>query len=754
VSKAAVALKRVAVGRPRSSAELENTLLPKFIALPVFSSDPLSSNAYATQEILLVLALVGSSALALVVPIAIAVAFLLVTVTVSYSQTLYAYPNGGGAYIVAHDNLGTYPGLVAAAALLVDYVLTVSVSVVGGVDAIISALPELTDSKIPLALGFVVLVALANLRGVRESGSFFAIPTYGFVLSVYALLATGFVKCLSACPQAASAGIEPETQSALTFFIILKAFSAGTTALTGVEAISNAVPAFKYPKSRNAATTLAMMAALSITMFLGISVLANRAHVVFTEGSAVSALAQIGEAVFGRGIMFFLLQAMTAGILILAANTAFAGFPVLSSILARDRFMPRQLMNRGDKLVFSNGIVILAFLAAVLVVAFDANLNSLIQLYLIGVFVSFTLSQAGMVVHWRKSKAPGWRTRQYINGFGAAVTGGVFVVVVQTKFAGGAWIVVVAIPIIVYLMYKVNRHYGEVGRELRRVDRKPRDRRPGNQHMTILVNDTDEVTVRAIGYARSIHTDDIEAVTLDGVDPEAWQAIAPNIPLKQIDTDGSHTAALRRYLRHKRKELTPEDFLTVVIPEALGSRSFLEIFKRPRLTRLKAALVAEPDVQVLDLPIVKSEVKPSFEQAAEPARNYAIVLVSGVHNATLQALEYAETLRPTDIRAITFGLDPEASERLGKQWLEWDIPHPLEIEDSPFRDIGESLVEYVRAFKADGVHRVVTIVIPEFLTTKWWHKALHNKTALIVKGRMLFEPGVVVVSVPYHLGHR
>ena len=387
-----------------SSGELEHTLLPKIIALPIFSSDALSSVAYATQEILLVLGLVGVGALAHVLPIALAVGTLLAIVVVSYRQTVRAYPSGGGAYIVAHENLGVFPGLLAASSLLIDYVMTVAVSVVAGVDAIVSASPGLHRYNVEIAVIFIAFVAIANLRGVRESGTFFAIPTYGFILSMYLLIVTGFVKCLGGCPNAESAhlSLRPEV-SALSIFIVLKAFAAGTTALTGVEAISNGVPAFRYPQSRNAATTLSILGTISISMFLGISWLSHVMNVRYLDTAKFAALtghaersviAQIAFAVFHGGPIFYFIQIMTAAILILAANTAFADFPRLASILARDRFMPRQFMNRGDRLVFSNGIIILATLASLLVVAFQANLNHLIQLYLVGVFISFTLSRA------------------------------------------------------------------------------------------------------------------------------------------------------------------------------------------------------------------------------------------------------------------------------------------------------------------------------------------------------------------------
>ena len=750
--KGSTALKRILVGRPMASGELEHTLLPKAIALPVFSSDALSSVAYATQEILLVLGTVSIAALGHVVPISFGVAALLAIVVVSYRQTVRAYPSGGGAYIVAHENLGVLPGLLAASSLLIDYVLTVSVSVVAGVDAIVSAAPGLDRYKVEIAALFVVFVALANLRGVKESGTFFAIPTYGFIISIYTLLVVGFVKCLGGCPLASSAGTTlPEATHLLTFFVILKAFAAGTTALTGVEAISNGVPAFRYPQSKNAATTLAVMGTISISMFLGISVMANFTHVVYTEHSARTVVAQIAAAIFGDGPLFYVIQVMTAAILILAANTAFADFPRLSSILARDRFVPRQFMNRGDRLVFSNGIVILSVLAILLIWLFDAELNHLIQLYLVGVFISFTLSQAGMVVHWRKSREPGWLRSSIINGFGATMTAVVLCVVVATKFTGGAWIVIAAIPVLIMSMRSIHNHYMDVIHQLDHPDRRPADRRPVHQHFVIVLRSVDAAAQRAVGYARSVAPADIVAVVFASGIEEAWERVAPDIPLHVLEGGGSAVARLRRHLKRTRQELAEEDFLTVVVPEMLEHRNLLEIVRHPGLHRLKASMLGLRGVQVLDVPLVREDIVDGVEQRQQPSRNYVCVLVSGVNNASLQAIEYAETLRPTDIRALTFGLEPDEVEKLGDDWLEERVPHPLEIEASPFRDIGSSLRDYIRRFNPDGVDRVVTVILPEFVVPKQRHQLLHNQTALLVKRRMLFERGVVVVSVPYKL---
>ena len=744
-------LKRVLLGRAMASGELEHTLLPKTIALPVFASDPLSSNAYATQEILLVLGMAGAGALTNVFPISLAVALLLVTVVSSYRQTVRAYPTGGGAYRVSKENVGMYAGLLAAAALLLDYVLTVSVSITAGVDAIVSAAPGLDHVKIQMAIAFILFVTLMNLRGVKESGTLFAIPTYGFVLSIFLLLVTGFVRCLGGCPAAESSNVQLHPETALSFVLILRAFSAGTTALTGVEAIADGVQAFRYPQSRNAAQTLAIMGGLAITMFLGVSWLADQTNVVYEEHAARTVVAQIGHAVFGGGPLFYFLQVMTAAILILAANTAYQDFPRLSSILAQDRFMPRQFLNRGDRLVFSNGVLVLAGLASLLIVVFDADLNRLIQLYLVGVFISFTLSQSGMVLRWRRLRTPGWRKSAAINAFGATVTGVVLCVVIATKFIHGAWIVLAAIPVVVFGMRSVYEHYTDVADQLADEDRQPVDRRPGHQHMVILVTRIDAAFARAIGYARSVRPSTLVAVATDPAMLAACKRMAPDIEVESLEGRGRLRPRLKTYIDGRRKGLSEDDFLTVVIPEVLATESILEVVRRPELHRLKGWLLNERGVEVMDIPIVKEQIDPQVDQAHEPARNFAVVLVSNVHNATLQAIEFAETLRPTDIRALSFGLDPAQTEKLGDDWLDAAIPIPLEIHDSPFREIGRSLIDYIGPFGADGLNTVVTVILPEFVTDKKRHRVLHGQTALIVKRHLLFQPGVVTVSVPYHL---
>lgn len=754
MSKTQALLKRLVVGRPMSSGELEHTLLPKRIALPLFASDALSSVAYATQEITIVLGLVGASALDLVTPISVAVAALLAIVVTSYRQTVRAYPQGGGAYRVAHDNLGVYPGIFAASALLIDYVLTVAVSITAGADAVTTAVDGLEPFRVQIAIGFIAFITFMNLRGIKESGTLFAIPTYGFILSVMVLLGTGLVRCAGGCPPAESAGLELHTTETLTLFLILRAYTAGTSALTGVEAIADGVPAFRFPQSRNAAKTLAIMGSIAITMFLGISLLANGTGVRYEEGVAnqKTVLGQIANAIFDGGPMFYVLQVMTAAILVLAANTAYADFPRLSSILAQDHFMPRQLMNRGDRLVFSNGIIALALLASVLIWVFDADLNRLIQLYLVGVFVSFTLSQTGMVVRWRKQRTKGWQRSVLIQGFGATVTAIVLCVVVATKFTRGAWIVVAAQPILMYFLLSVHRHYKDVAQALADETRRPRDRRAGHQHMVILVRAVDIACARAVGYVRSVRPAEITAVAFDESLKPAWTELAGDIPLEIATPQGSTSRSLRRFLRHKRERYGEDDFLTLVMPETLKSHNIMEIIRRPALHRIKASLLLEPGVQVLDLPVFRDDTSHDVDPVTEPTHNHICVLVSGVHNATLQAIEYAETLSASSIRCVTFGLDEAAAAQLGGKWLDARIPHPLEIEDSPFRDIGLSLLRYIRRWHSDGVNRVVTVVIPEFVVSKRRHQLLHGQTALIAKRHLLFEEGVVVVSVPYYLG--
>ncbi len=678
-----------------------------------------------------------------------AVALLLVTVIVSYRQTVRAYPHGGGAYIVARENLGDLPGLTAASALLIDYVLTVSVSIAAGVAAITSAAPGVAEYGLLMALGFVALVTIANLRGVKEAGLLFALPTYAFVVTMYVLVVSGLVQCLGGCPQAPTAGTELEVESTLTLFVILRAFSSGATALTGVEAITNGVPAFRYPQSRNAATTLGIMGCIAVTLFLGISYLATATNVVAFEGMPRTVTAQIALAVFGSGFGFYAVQVVTALILILAANTAYADFPRLSSVLTGDRFLPRQFAALGDRLVFSNGALVLAVAASLLLIVFDADVTQLIQLYVVGVFTSFTLSQAGMVRHWLKTQERNWRRSMVVNGIGSAVTGVVLVVVATTKFIGGAWIVIVAIPLVVLLMYRIHRHYQQVSLELRAGVAEPELGRPN--HAVVLLDRVDESVAGAVSYMHAIAPASMQAfAVLPDNDVEArWAELTRDVPLRILRGTNSRDVldAVREALSQERDK-HPGAFTTAIVAET-RSQSWVELLRHHRLAlRLKAGLLAERDLVVTN---ILAPSGPGPYTVEEPVEHHVVVLVSGVHNATMRALAYAERLAPTSLRALSINLSTENSSRILYEWADWDLRIPLELLDSPFRSIEDSVRAYVRGFAPDGRRVVVTAVLREFIVPHWYHRPLHNQTALLVKGALLFERGVVVTSVPYPL---
>ncbi|WP_433759534.1 APC family permease [Nocardia sp. CA-135398] len=631
--------KRVVLGRPFRSDRLGETLLPKRLALPIFASDPLSSVAYATQEILLILTLGGLSYLYLTPWVAGGVVVLLAVVALSYRQVVQAYPSGGGSYEVVAANLGPIPGLVVAAALLVDYVMTVAVSVAAGVDNIISAVPDLNPHRVLIDIGFIVALTAMNLRGVRESGRAFAVPTYGFVVGVMAMVAIGLGQALFGhAPVAESAHYEIRAEhvglsAAAVAFLALRAFSSGCTALTGAEAISNGVPAFRKPKALNAARTMTAMGVLAITMFSGVTALAMISHTRVTENTCdligfpgdchndaqKTVIAQIAAAVFGNSsIAFYYLMVTTALILILAANTAYNGFPLLNSILAQHRYMPRQLHTRGDRLAYSNGIILLAVVAAGLIYAFDGQTTRLIQLYIVGVFTSFTLCQTGMVRHWnrelRSATTAAERLRihrgRLINAFGACFTGVVLVVVMITKFSHGAYLVVIAMPLLVLGMYLIHRHYTNVRDEL---------------------------------------------------------------------------------------DIDPDDTPTL------------------------------------------------------PARVHAIVLVSGWHKATQRAVLFARATRPDTITAITVNVDDTETRALAQEWERQDITIALKVIESPYREITRPVIDYIKRIRQSRPHDVVSVYIPEYVVGHWWENLLHNQSSLRLKARLLFEPGVMVTSVPYQL---
>ncbi len=599
-------LKRVLVGAPMSLAQAHHERLSKVVALAVFSSDALSSVAYATEEILLVLVLAGAAAAHLTNPISFAIAGLLAVVAISYQQTIHAYPSGGGSYIVARANLGPTPGLVAAAALLIDYVLTVAVSVAAGVAAVTSALPALLTHRVALGVFFIALIAFANLRGVRESGRVFAVPTYFFIVTFAVLVGWGLVQwARGELPSVAAPA--PAATTALTWFLVLRAFSSGCAALTGVEAISNGVPAFRPPEARNAAITMGWMAAILGVLFIGISLLASALGVTPAEDQTV--VSQIARALFGQGLFYYLVQASTTLILVLAANTSFADFPRLSSLLARDRYAPRQFRTLGDRLVFSNGVLILAALAALLIALFRGETHALIPLYAVGVFLSFTLSQSGMVRHWLAEQGAGWRWRLVINGIGATVTGVVTVIIAMTKFTHGAWIVVLLIPVMVLAFRAVHQHY---------------------------------------------------------------ELVATELSLVHLEPD-------------------------------------------------------EP-----------------------PLTNTVLVLVGDLHMGVVRALRFAQSLSPNP-KAVYVELDPSFTARLEERWAKGGCGVPLVVLASPYRSVLGPLIAYIERIKQIAPNSVVTVVIPEFVARRWWQHLLHNQTALLVKGALLFRKNVVVVDVPFHL---
>jgi amino acid transporter len=641
VSKLSTVARRLVLGKPFRSDKLSHTLLPKRIALPVFASDALSSTAYAPEEIFLVLSVAGLAAYSMAPWIGLAVAAVMLIVIASYRQNVHAYPSGGGDYEVVTTNLGPTAGLTVASALLVDYVLTVAVSMSSAMSNIGSAVPFINQHKVLFAVIAILVLASINLRGIRESGTAFAIPTYAFMVGMFIMLGWGFfqIYVLGTPLRAESAGFEMHSEHGeiLGFalvFLVARAFSSGSAALTGVEAISNGVPAFRKPKSRNAATTLALLGAFAVTLFMGIIMLARATGVQIAERpheQLVGAppdyhqktlIAQLADAVFHDfPLGLFLIALVTALILILAANTAFNGFPVLGSILAQDRYLPRQLHTRGDRLAFSNGILFLALAAVAFVIAFRAEVTALIQLYIVGVFVSFTLSQIGMVRHWtrllRTETEPVMRAKmkrsRVINTIGCVCTGTVLFIVVVTKFLAGAWIAILAMGALFAIMKSIRKHYDTVAREL------------------------------------------------------------------------------------------------------------------------EEQAAAEKDAMVL------------------PSRNHAIVLVSKLHLPTMRALAYARATRPDVLEAITVSVDDAETRALVHKWEDSDASVPLKVIASPYREITRPVLEYVKRVSKESPRTVVTVFIPEYVVGHWWEQVLHNQSALRLKGRLLFEPNVMVTSVPWQL---
>jgi amino acid transporter len=741
-------LRRVVVGRPMRTGQIHETLLPKWLALPIFASDPLSSVAYATESALVVL--VGTAGLAaahLVFPISIAIAILLAIVVLSYRQTVRVYETSGGAYVVARENLGTAPSLVAAAALLTDYVLTVAVSISAGIYAITSFVPSLTSHKVGLSLACLVIIVLANLRGVRESGMLFALPTYAFVSVILVLVGAGLVKDMTGnLHQAVVPNPLPAGAGAIGVFVILRAFSSGSTALTGVEAIANGVNAFRHPQGKNAAKTLAILGTIAITMFLGVSYLAVQVHAL--PSSTDSVVSQIARTVFpagsAGGFMYYAVQGTTLLILVLAANTSFQGFPRLSALLARDRFAPRQFSNLGDRLVFSNGMLVLAGAAAALLVIYKANTNSLIHLYVIGVFTAFTISQAGMVRYWLRTRGSGWRGRLLVNAVGASATGLVAVIVIWTKFTEGAWLVTIAIPVLVFVMLGVRRHYGRVARRLAAGAAAVASAPNARNQTLLVVEDLDPATERALTFAREISPDGLRAIHVPrhGSDPgigPRWFHLADGKPrLETLDPQGGAVdAVLEQVWRLPRGE---SDFVTVVVPEQFRRRSLAEEARHPFEFSLKLRLLTEPGVVVADVPTVGE---------APGDRPLAVrIFVSGANAASMRALNWAQAVGLPDTRAVNFAFDETEAAEIRRKWRAGDARVPLEVLEAPYRDIGDPLLAYLRELTENGSD--VLVVLPE-IVVRGWRRLLHNQRALYVKRLLLFEPHVILASVPYQL---
>ena len=747
--------KRYLVGRPMSSDEMGETLLPRWLALPIFASDPLSSVAYATEAALVVLVAASASSAHLAFPISLAIAALLAIVVLSYRQTVLVYQSSGGAYVVAKENLGRLPSLVAAAALLTDYVLTVAVSVAAGVLALTSAVTSLQSHELALSLGFVALIAVANLRGVKEAGILFALPTYGFVISIFVLIGVGLTKCAtSGCPQAVVPHPLTAGTGAVTLFVVLRAFSSGSTALTGVEAIANGVNAFRHPQGKNAAKTLLVLGGIAIAMFVGVSWLAVHMHAAPTATGTPSVLSEIARGVFpsssALGFMYWAVQILTLAVLVFAANTSFQGFPRLAALLARDRFFARQFTNLGDRLVFSNGILVLTAIAMTLLWLYNASVNSLIHLYVIGVFTAFTLSQGGMVRYWWRSRDPGWSHRIAVNAVGASATGLVTLVVIWTKFAEGAWLVIVAIPLLVLMFLGINRHYRRFTRRLRAGVSAIRTGRTPTNKVLLWVESIDVATEGALWYARTIaHEGPIRAVlapgkhTDPGIRPRWWDFAKEEPRLEILSTEeGRMQALLEEVWQLPRGE---SDFVSVVIPEQFKRQSLLSAAGRTSF-RLKLRLVSEPGVVITDVPVVTTQRVPAGHT---PKKLVVRVLIANVHAGSMRAISYAQALGADDVRAVSFAFDEEEGGRFRAEWERAGVVLPLDLSDAPYRDIGTPLRAYIRELTADP-DTVVNVVMPE-MVVRGWARVLHNQRALYIKRVLLFEPHVILSSVPYQL---
>jgi amino acid transporter len=756
VAKPSAVLKSLLVGRPKATAGLGEERVSKTVGLAVFASDNLSSAAYATEEMLHVLVLGGAAALSFAAPISLVLVGVVAIIALSYRGTIQAYPSGGGAYVVARSNLGNTTGLVAAASLLIDYVLTIAVSVAAGVDAIVSFAPGLDSQRVLLSIAIVVLITVMNLRGLRESGRIFAVPTYAFVVLLGATIVYGILRytIFGGTPTPHEF---PHAAQPVTLFLLLNAFARGSSAVTGIEAISNGVPSFREPAAKNASITLLFMASLLAFLFLGISVLSSILH-VFERTETRTVIGVIAQEVWGNGPMLVAVLGATALILFLAANTSYAGFPGLAAVLARDRFLPRQFMNRGDRLAYSNGIVGVAVMAVIMILIFDAEVSRLINLYVIGVFTGLTLSQAGMVRHWRRhrDREPKWRRYTLMNGTGALATLSVLLIVLITRFTHGGYMVVLAIPVFVFVMNRINSHYTDVQRQLRDVNRRPPAAR--DNHVMLLVGSPSREERRAFAYAQRIQTHDFRCVHFaERGDPKNLESqwvrelgLMPTSPaLEIVRSDGLLPVSLRHYIENFRRHVPDEDFVTVIVSERVKQGLFLTLGTRTALL-LKTTLMYTPGVVTTDVPYLE-DVPQAALDPTRLVRHVVVVTVPAAHNASLHALQYARTLSADEIRAAHVELDPEMTERHIREWEEMGAGHPLDVIPSPYRRLGGPLRDYVRSLTADG-ETLVTVVLAEFIVERWYHHLLHNGNGYDIKWTLLAEPNVVVTLVPYRLG--
>ena len=764
-------IKRVLVGRPLETERLAHERLGKPTALAVFASDNLSSSAYATEEILRVLLVagLGTAAFTRVVPITIALLVVLAILLFSYRQTIKAYPQAGGAYLVTRDNFGLLPAQVAGVALLTDYILTVSVSVSAGTAALTSIAGGLYPYRVVISVAFIVLLAMGNLRGVRESGRMFAAPTFFFIAMMVVLLAVGFYKMFAGTlPAHASQFKLPPTTSITGFaliFLIVRAFASGGAAVTGVEAISNGVPAFRPPEWRNARTTLMWMGSILGVLFLGLSMFAAHMHIGVDKNEQVTVIAQIGKGVFGPGglgtTLFWMLQIATLLILVLAANTSFADFPRLASFHAGDKFLPRQLTRHGDRLVFSNGIMALSALSILLVIVFKASVTHLIPLYAIGVFTSFTFSQLGMAKRHRRLKEPNWKAGFAINGLGGVVSGLMTIILAIVKFNSGARIILIAVPVMLFGLLRVNKHYEEAGRSLRDPSRLGSVRDAPRQTVIIPVGKPGPNDVYAAAYARRVFPIEVRLIHFakPGTQLEflldSWGHIAESVEMRLAH--GDVASDIVRYVREVRRDAGDDRIINVIIPETIQREGFSHVMHTWNVQRMKAALVAEAGVVVTNVAhhpgyeSLEPIGRPEGTRAMEGWRHVAVVLVSSVHNATARSLRYARSLRADELHCVHVAVDEKEADTVRREWEEWNLGVPLEILDSPYRQIAGPIHDRIREILAAGPRTFVTIVIPEFVVRKRWHHLMHNQTALTLKGTFLFEPSVVVSSVPYAL---